>query len=67
MDSLDGHLAVRASDRFDRERPEVEAFVQYLIDNETKIAESSQYVPLTDEQLTKAKSDFEAAVEEAGA
>ena len=48
-------------------RPEVEAFVQYLIDNETQIAESSQYVPLTDEQLTKAKSDFEAAVEEVGA
>ncbi len=43
------------------DRPEVEAFVKYLIDNETQIAESSQYVPLTDEQLTKAKSDFEAA------
>ena len=27
-----------------------------------QIAESSQFVPLTDEQLTKAKSDFEAAV-----
>ncbi len=43
-------------------RPEVEAFVQYILDNETEIAESSQFVPLTDEQLTKAKSDFEAAV-----
>ncbi|HXH87275.1 MAG TPA: PstS family phosphate ABC transporter substrate-binding protein [Gaiellaceae bacterium] len=42
-------------------RPEVEAFVQYILDNETQIAESSQYVPLTEEQLTKAKSDFEAA------
>ncbi len=43
------------------DRPEVEAFVKYLIDNETEIAESSQFVPLTEEQLTKAKSDFEAA------
>ncbi len=43
------------------ERPEVEAFMQYLLDNETAIAESSQFVPLTDEQLAKAKSDFEAA------
>ena len=42
-------------------KPEVEAFVRYMIDNEIQIAESSQYVPLTDEQLTKAKSDFEAA------
>ncbi len=43
------------------DRPEVEAFLKYLIDNETQIAESSQFVPLTEEQLTKAKSDFEAA------
>ena len=43
------------------ERPEVEAFMQYLLDNETAIAESSQFVPLTDEQLEQAKSDFEAA------
>jgi phosphate transport system substrate-binding protein len=42
-------------------KPEVEAFVQYILDNETQIAESSQYVPLTDEQLAKAKTDFEAA------
>jgi phosphate transport system substrate-binding protein len=43
------------------ERPEVEAFVQHVLDNETAIAESSQFVPLTDEQLEQAKSDFEAA------
>ena len=42
-------------------RPEVEAFVQYIIDNETQIAESSQFIPMTEEQLTKAKTDFEAA------
>jgi phosphate transport system substrate-binding protein len=43
-------------------RPEVEAFVRYILDNETEIAEASQFVPLTDEQLTKAKSDLEAAL-----
>jgi phosphate transport system substrate-binding protein len=42
-------------------KPEVEAFVRYMLDNETQIAERSQYVPLTDEQLAKAKSDLEAA------
>ena len=45
-------------------RPEVEAFIQYILDNETQVAKSSQYVPLTDEQLTKAKRDFDAAVAE---
>ncbi|MBA2462111.1 MAG: PstS family phosphate ABC transporter substrate-binding protein [Actinobacteria bacterium] len=45
------------------ERREVEAFIQYTLDNETEIAAASQYVPLTDEQLGKAKADFEAALE----
>ena len=44
------------------ERPEVEAFVSYMLDNATEVAEASQFVPLTDEQLTKAKSDLEAAL-----
>ena len=44
------------------ERPEVEAFIRYLIENETAIAEASQFVPLTDEQIEKAKADLEAAV-----
>jgi phosphate transport system substrate-binding protein len=43
------------------ERPEVEAFVQYILDNATEIAENSQFVPLTDEQVEKARSDFEEA------
>jgi phosphate transport system substrate-binding protein len=43
-------------------RPEVAAFMQYILDNETSIAEASQFVPLTDEQLTKAKSDLETAL-----
>jgi phosphate transport system substrate-binding protein len=41
-------------------RPEVEAFVGFILDNEAEIAEAAQFVPLTDEQLEKAKSDFEA-------
>jgi phosphate transport system substrate-binding protein len=43
-------------------RPEVEAFLRYILDNETAIAEAAQFVPLTDEQLTKAKSDLESAL-----
>jgi phosphate transport system substrate-binding protein len=42
-------------------RPEVEAFMTYLIDNATEIAEAAQFVPLTDEQVEQAKSDLEAA------
>jgi phosphate transport system substrate-binding protein len=48
-------------------RPEVEAFVQYALDNHAEIAEASQYVPLTDEQAETAQTDFDAAVEAAGA
>jgi phosphate transport system substrate-binding protein len=43
-------------------RPEVEAFMRYILDNETAIAEASQFVPLTDEQLAKAKGDLETAL-----
>ena len=43
-------------------RPEVEAFIRFMLENEQDIAESSQFVPLTDEQLAKANSDLEAAV-----
>ena len=47
-------------------RPEVAAFVEYMLDNETEIAEASQFVPLTEEQLETAQTDFDAAVEAAG-
>jgi phosphate transport system substrate-binding protein len=36
-------------------RPEVEAFLQYVLDNEREIAQQAQFVPLTDEQLQQAK------------
>ena len=43
-------------------RPEVEAFVRFILDNEKEIAEASQFVPLTDEQLTTAEDDLDAAL-----
>ena len=48
-------------------RPEVEEFIRFALDNETEIAEAAQYVPMTEEQLDQAHSDFEAALEEVGA
>ena len=44
------------------QRPEVEAFLRYMLDNETAIAEASQFVPMTDEQLAKAEADLEGAL-----
>jgi phosphate transport system substrate-binding protein len=43
------------------ERREVQVFVEYILDNEQEIAETAQFVPLTDEQLAKAKADLAAA------
>jgi phosphate transport system substrate-binding protein len=43
------------------QKPEVKAFVQYLLDNQQTIAETALFVPLTDEQAQKSISDFEAA------
>jgi phosphate transport system substrate-binding protein len=42
-------------------RPEVAAFLRYILDNEQAIAEASEFVPLTDEQLKKAETDLDAA------
>ena len=43
-------------------RTEVEAFLRFMLDHETEIAEAAQFVPLTDEQLTKAEGDLDAAL-----
>jgi phosphate transport system substrate-binding protein len=43
-------------------KPETEAFVQYMIDNATSIAEDAQFIPLNDEQLTKSKTMLEEAL-----
>jgi phosphate transport system substrate-binding protein len=45
------------------QKPEVEAFMRYVLDNGIEIAEASKFVPLTDEQLTKAQADLEGALE----
>ncbi|HUP33713.1 MAG TPA: substrate-binding domain-containing protein, partial [Gaiellaceae bacterium] len=46
------------------ERPEVQAFAQFMLDSNTAIAESALYVPLTDEQLADAQADLDEAIEE---
>ena len=43
-------------------RPEVAAFIGFMLENEKQIAEASQFVPLTAEQLEKANSELERAV-----
>jgi phosphate transport system substrate-binding protein len=43
------------------QRPEVKAFVQYMLDNAQSIAEIARFVPLNDEQLTESMSRFEQA------
>jgi len=44
------------------ERPEVEKFIRYMVDNEAMIAESSLFIPLTDEQIAVARKQLEDAV-----
>jgi phosphate transport system substrate-binding protein len=43
------------------QRPEVKAFVQYMLDNAQSIAETAQFVPLNEEQLAESMSRFEQA------
>jgi len=42
-------------------RPEVKAFMDFILANQADIAKASNIVGLTDEQLTKAKSDLKSA------
>jgi phosphate transport system substrate-binding protein len=42
-------------------RPEVKAFFDYVLANQSTIADASKIVPLTDEQLSKAKSELATA------
>jgi phosphate transport system substrate-binding protein len=44
------------------QRPEVEAFVRYILDNAESLAEGALFVPLTAEQQQNAESDLDAAV-----
>jgi phosphate transport system substrate-binding protein len=43
------------------QRPEVKAFVRYILDNAQSIAETAQFVPLNEEQLAESLSRFEQA------
>jgi phosphate transport system substrate-binding protein len=43
------------------QRPEVEAFIRFVLDNETELAQAAQFVPMTGEQLKEAEQAFEAA------
>jgi phosphate transport system substrate-binding protein len=43
------------------QRPEVEAFVGYMLENAVEIAEETQFVPLTSAQQQQALSDFDSA------
>ena len=43
-------------------RPEVQAFIKYILDNEREIAKKARFIPLTDKQLRNAKRLFRSAV-----
>jgi phosphate transport system substrate-binding protein len=47
-------------------RPEVKAFMDYVIENYETIAEASQIVPMTQEQADKGKTDLDTAESNAG-
>jgi phosphate transport system substrate-binding protein len=42
-------------------RPEVKAFMDFVIENQADIAKAAQIVPMTEEQLTKAQADLKTA------
>ena len=42
-------------------KPAVKAFIQFILDNNEKVVEAADYVPLTDELLTKAKANLDGA------
>ncbi len=42
-------------------KPEVKAFMDFILENQADIADAAKIVGMTDEQATKAKSDLEAA------
>jgi len=48
-------------------RPEVEAFIKYILDENAAIAEQALFVPLTEDQRAQEESEFETALSEVGA
>ena len=47
-------------------KPHVAAFIRYMLANAERLAEGAKFVPLTTEQLAKAKSDYNAALQQVG-
>ncbi|HUH15915.1 MAG TPA: PstS family phosphate ABC transporter substrate-binding protein [Gaiellaceae bacterium] len=45
-------------------RPEVQAFMSYILDNNAEISEAALFVPLTEEQLEAARASLDEAIEE---
>ena len=44
------------------QRREVQAFIDYIFDNEVKVAQRGRFVPLTKQQLKRARTNFHLAV-----
>jgi phosphate transport system substrate-binding protein len=49
------------------EKPAVQAFVEYVMDNARSVAEETSFVPLTGDQLDRERREFERAVDDADA
>ncbi len=49
------------------QRPEVDAFLEYYITNQTEIAGQALFVPMTEEQAAASKASIDKLVKEAGA
>jgi phosphate transport system substrate-binding protein len=47
------------------QRREVQAFIDYIFDNEVRIAQRARFVPLTKVQLKRARTNFRLAVKAA--
>jgi hypothetical protein len=47
------------------EKLQVDAFLNFVLDNQRRLAKGSLFVPLTDEQLSRARTVLEGSVEAA--
>ena len=48
-------------------RPEVEAFLKYILDNHAELSQTALFIPLTDEQAQEQEAAFQSALTAAGA
>ena len=56
---LSRELFIYVSDK-GLEKPQVVAFADFYLDQNQKIVEAAKFIPLTEEQLTKAKDELAA-------